>query len=66
MNAYRAEPNALPDDPSSIKRFVTNSGGTAIRVFRQEIGLKFIDITVEHYSAIIISSTLGIRQLTVS
>lgn len=66
VNAYRAEANALPDDPSSIKRFVTNSGGSGIRVFRQELGLKFIDITVEHYSNIIVTSTLGLRQLTVS
>jgi len=65
VNAYRAEGNALPDDPSSIKRFVTNAGGSAIRVFRQEIGLKFIDITVEQYSVVVVTSTLGIRQLTV-
>ncbi len=66
VNAFRAEGNALPDDPSSIKRFVTNAAGSAIRVFRQEIGLKFIDITVEHYSQIIVTSTLGLRQLTVT
>ena len=66
VNTYRAEPTALPDDPSSIKRFVTNAGGVAMRVFRQEVGAKFIDITVEHYSNIIITSTLGLRKLTIT
>ncbi len=66
VNTYRAESNQMPDDPSSIKRFVSNAGGVGMRVFRQDVGLKFVDITVEHYSQVIICSTLGLRKLTVS
>lgn len=66
VNTFRAEANAMADDPSSIKRFVSNAGGSLIRVFREEIGLKFIDVTVEHYSKIVITSTLGLRKLTIS
>jgi len=50
-------------DPSNVKIF-TNGGG--LRVFREETGPKFIDITVEHYDLIKITSTLGIRKYTVS
>jgi hypothetical protein len=55
------------DDPSNIKRFVTQTmGGTMIRVYEQQINMKLIDITVEQYSRPLITSTLGIRSLTIS
>lgn len=64
---YNAEENQSPEDPSNIKRFVSPTlGGTPVRVYVERIGAKFTDITVEHYSNIIITSTLGIQVLTVS
>jgi hypothetical protein len=55
------------DDPSCLKRFVSpvQSGGRW-GVYREEIGAKFIDITVEHYSQIVATSTVGSKKLTIS
>jgi hypothetical protein len=55
------------EDASNIKRFVspTISGGD-VRVYTQQVGAKLYDITVEHYEALKITSTLGIRKFTVS
>ena len=55
------------EDPSNIKRFtsMTDSGGP-YRVYVQQVTSKLVDITVEHYELIKITSTLGIRQFTVS
>ena len=55
------------EDPSNIKRFVsmTDSGGP-LRVYVQQVTSKLVDITVEHYELMKITSTLGIRQFTVS
>lgn len=64
---YLAQPNQSVDDPSNIKRFTTMTlGGTMVRVYEQQINMKTVDITVEHYSNIVITSTLGIRMLTIS
>lgn len=63
---FNAVSGAGKDDPSNIKRFVTPMGGGKFRVYRQEVTSKLIDITVEHYSNIICTSTLGIRKRTVS
>lgn len=55
------------DDPSNIKRFVTQTmGGTMVRVYEQQVSMKLIDITVEQYSRPLITSTLGIRYIAVS
>lgn len=65
--AYLAESGQSPEDPSNIKRFVSpTEGGTPIRVYEQQINAKLFDITVEHYSNVVITSTLGIQKLTVS
>lgn len=65
--AYIAEAGMTPEDPSSIKRFVSAvEGGGRFRVYRQEVNSKLVDITVEHYSLIAVTSTLGIQKLTVS
>jgi hypothetical protein len=61
---YLALNGAGKDDPSNVKRFITPVG-SRFRVFRQESD-KFIDLSVEHYSNIVITSTLGIRKLTVA
>jgi hypothetical protein len=62
---YCAPAGLSKDDPSNIKRFVTPTESGAVRVYRQEFA-KRIEISVEHYSNIVITSTLGIRQFTVS
>lgn len=64
---YLAVQGASKDDPSNAKRFVTNAeGGTRYRVFRKESD-KFVDLTVEHYSNIVITSSgASIRKLTVA
>jgi hypothetical protein len=64
---YHAFGNATAEDPSNIKRFVSNTlGGGKFRVFEQVVNAKLVDITVEHYSNIIMTSTLGVQKLTVS
>ncbi len=65
--AYLASPGLTAEDPSNIKRFVSAvAGGGTRRVYRQELDEKRIAITVEHYSLPKITSTLGIRKLTVA
>jgi hypothetical protein len=64
---FLANPNQSIDDPSNIKRFVTQTmGGTMVRVYEQQVTMKLVDITVEIYSDTVITSTLGVRQLTIS
>ena len=64
---FFAQSGADIEDPSNIKRFVspTDSGGP-LRVFVQQISPKLVDISVEHYEGIKITSTLGINKVTVS
>lgn len=64
---YLANPGTSIEDPSNIKRFVSQTmGGTLTRVYEQIVSMKNVDISVEHYSLPVVTSTLGIRQLTVS
>jgi len=55
------------EDPSNIKRFysMTDSGGPW-RVYVQQVTSKLVDITVEHYELIKVTSLLGINQFTIS
>jgi hypothetical protein len=62
---YYARPGAMADDPSNVKRFVTNTPSGAFRVFI-EPKLKRTRVTLEHYSRIVVTSTLGIRKLPVT
>ena len=58
--AFLAEPDLSTDDPSSIKRFVTPVDAEAgVRVHVQDYP-KYIDVSVEHYSNIVATSTLGV------
>jgi hypothetical protein len=41
------------------------SGGK-YRVYEQPIGSKMVDITVEHYSNVLVTSTIGLRKLSIS
>ncbi len=63
---YFAQSGLMKDDPSNVKRFVSpTSQGGRVAVYIEEHP-KWTDITVEHYSNIIITSTLGIRKITAS
>jgi hypothetical protein len=61
---YFAQANIGKDDPSNAKRFWTPTESGRERVYMQEHA-KFIDITVEHYSNIVVDST-GVEMFTVS
>lgn len=62
---FSAPQGLSKDDPSNIKRFVTPTGSGIVRVYRQDFA-KRVEISVEHYSNVVITSTVGIRQLTIS
>ena len=53
------------EDPSTLKRFYTPTDAGMYRVYEREYE-KYTDITVEHYSNVVATSTLGARRLTVS
>lgn len=60
--SYYVKPGAMPTDPSNIKRFVTPvPGGGMFRVYITPL-LKRTAVTVEHYSSIDLTSSLGIRK----
>lgn len=60
--AYTALNGASKDDPSNIKRFVRTGG---MKVYVEEKN-KYVDITVEHYELLAITSTLGIEVLSLT
>lgn len=63
--AFYAQDEIMKDEPANIKRFVTPiDGNCPFRVYIEEHS-KFSDITVEHYSNIVITSPSGIRKLDV-
>lgn len=64
---FYAEDGLTQDDPSHIKRFVSHTdAGGRFAVYIQPYGAKLWDVTVEHYSNIIVTSTLGLRALNIS
>lgn len=64
---FYAENDLMPDDPSHAKRFWTPvEGGGKYRVYEQQVSAKLIDLTVEHYSNVVVTSTVGLRKLTIS
>lgn len=54
------------DDPTNVKNFVTPVGDGDFRVFRQPMGSKFVDISVEYYDNISATATVGAQSLTIS
>jgi hypothetical protein len=68
------------EDPSNIKRFVSPppnvlsggnefkrpSGGLDVNVYVQQTSAKLVDISVEHYAKTVMTSTLGVREFTVT
>jgi hypothetical protein len=64
---FYAEDSLTPDDPSNSKRFWTPvEGGGKYRVYEQPVSSKLVDLTVEHYSNCVVTSSVGLRQLTIS
>ena len=63
--SYSAPQGVSKDDPSNVKRFWTPTSAGVVAVYREEFP-KYIDISVEHYSNIVITSTLGIEMLTIA
>lgn len=63
---FMAEAGMGKDDPSNIKRFVSSQDGGAFRVYRHELTSHLIQISVSHYSNIVLTSNLGLRKLTVT
>ena len=64
---FYALKGADTEDPSNIKRFTspTDSGGP-FRVYVQQVTSKLVDISVERYNLISMTSTLGVRTHTVN
>lgn len=62
---YYALDGVMKDEPSNIKRFITPAEGGLFRVYLEEHS-KYTDVSVEHYSNVVITSDLGIRRLAVS
>jgi hypothetical protein len=62
---YYAENSGIKDEPSNLKRFVTPCEQGLYRVYMDQRA-KYTDLTVEHYSNIIVTSPLGVTKLTVS
>lgn len=62
---YLALKGVSKDDPTNIKRFTTPARGGKFGVYVVEHE-KYTDLSVEHYSNNVITSTLGIRKNTVS
>lgn len=55
------------DDPTHFKRFWSaTEGGGKYRVYEQLVNSKMIDLSVEHYSVIVPTATVGLRKLTIS
>lgn len=64
--SFYAESGVGTEDPSNIKGFVSMIDGLAHRVYVQELGPKLVNLIVEAYELTAITSTLGIRQETIS
>ncbi|ODU23698.1 MAG: hypothetical protein ABS95_03290 [Verrucomicrobia bacterium SCN 57-15] len=55
------------EDPTNAKRFWSAAeGGNKFRVYEQQVNGKMVDLTVEHYSNILVTSTVGLRKLVIS
>jgi hypothetical protein len=53
------EGSCAADDPTSAKRlWSVVEGGGKFRVFEQQVRAKMVDITVEHYSSVLVTSSV--------
>jgi hypothetical protein len=58
---------ATTEDPTHAKRFWSAvEGGGKYRVYEQQTSSKIVDLTVEHYSSVLLTSTVGLRKLTIT
>ena len=65
--SFYAEDGVTAEDPTNFKRFWTPvEGGGKYRVYEQPVSSKLIDLTVEHYSNVVTTSTVGLRKLTIT
>jgi hypothetical protein len=65
--SFYAEDGVSIEDPTNTKRFWTPvEGGGKYRVYEQPVSSKLIDLTVEHYSNCVVTSTVGLRKLTIT
>lgn len=58
---FYGEDGVGKDDPTNMKRFLTPVGDGGLRVYREEHD-KWIDISVEHYSNVVVTSTVGAKK----
>jgi hypothetical protein len=64
---FFGQDGATTEDPTHAKRFWSAvEGGTKYRVYEQQVNSKMVDLTVEHYSNVLLTSTVGLRKLTIS
>lgn len=63
--AFFGVDSAMKDDPSTLKRFVTPTGQGKYAVYVEQHP-KFTDISVEHYSELVATSTIGAKALTIT
>jgi len=65
--AFFAEGGLSTDDASNVKRFFSRcEDGATRRVYRRDVTGKLTAITVERYVRTIVTSTLGLKKLTIS
>ena len=58
---------ATTEDATHAKRFWSAvDGGGKYRVYEQQVNAKLVDLTVEHYSNVLVTSSVGLRKLTIS
>ncbi len=64
---FYGQDGATAEDPTHAKRFWSAvEGGGKYRVYEQQVNSKMVDLTVEHYSNVLLTSTMGLRKLTIS
>jgi len=64
---FFGQDRATTEDPTSVKRFWSPAdGGDKFRVYEQQVSAKLVDITVEYYSNVLLTSAVGLRKLTIS
>lgn len=54
------------EDPTNFKRFWSPTASGPVRVYSAPVGAKFIDIVVELYSQLVVTSAAGVTSLTPS
>lgn len=66
LYAFFAQAALTKDEPATLKRFVTPTAqGSTFGVYLEEHA-KFTDLSVEHYSNIVVTSNIGVEKLTIS